>query len=351
MILTRYIYKEIIYSIIRLLSILLLIFLSDRFIRYLSKASSGDIPSEFILQFLLIKSLIVLNVILPLAFFLSILLVLGRLYSENEMVAMASCGIGVPTIIKKILWLSLFVSILVGIFSLFLKPWAEQQELTLKIEAERLADIAGIAAGRFKGFAHGKGAFYVEKLAEDEHTMQSIFIAYDNKDKKILVSSKEGYQRIEPKTHTRFIVLNNGTRYEGSAGETEFTAINFAEHQVRIDQKARRQQGIDLETVATQDLWQSDDVAYLAELQLRISAPLAVILFAPLAVLMSYTTPRQGRFNKLFFAIIIYFIYINMLEISHKWVAQETIPVWLGVWWVHLTVFIAELIIFIRRKV
>ncbi|MCP4695538.1 MAG: LPS export ABC transporter permease LptF [Gammaproteobacteria bacterium] len=351
MIITRYLYREITYTLLALTGILLLVFLSNRFIRFLAQASTGDLPSEFIYQLLALKLLAVLGSFLPLAFFLAILLSLGRLYVDNEMAAMGACGVGVPYVLRRIFVLSLGVALATALLTLFLAPWAERQEEKLKAKVESVADIAGIAAGRFKEFSRGKGIFYVKDLAEDRHTMQGIFVALDQPGKKTLLSSEQGRQIIDPETGSRYILMANGHRYDGIPGRADYTITRFEKQTVRIGQQARASRGTEPEALESEVLWNSTRPAYLAELQLRLSAPLAVILLAPLGVLMSHTTPRQGRYAKLFFALLIYFSYANLLQICQKWVEQDFIPVWLGVWWVHGVVLITVLaMLWYRRR-
>ena len=50
---------------------------------------------------------------------------------------------------------------------------------------------------------------------------------------------------------------------------------------------------------------------------------------------LSRTAPRQGKYAKLFVAILIYVIYSNLLGMSQTWVEQGTVPGMLGLWWVH----------------
>ena len=74
--------------------------------------------------------------------------------------------------------------------------------------------------------------------------------------------------------------------------------------------------------------------------------PLAAIVLAMLAVVLSRTTPRQGRFGKLFTAILAYIIYSNLLLVAQTWLQRGTIPPWLGLWWVHLLFATAALVLF-----
>ena len=337
MLLTRYIYRDIVMSMFALLSILLLIFLSHRFIRYLAQASMGNLPSEFIYKLLGLKMLVVLGIIIPLAFFLAILTTLGRLYSDNEIAVMSACGVGLPFLLKRISGLSVFFAMLVAVLSLYLSPWAEQQQAVLEKQAESMSDIAGIASGRFKEFNRGDGVFYVEKVAKDGHTMQNIFISVNRNGKQSVLVAKQGQQNNDLDSHSRMIDVSDGYRYEGNVGQAEYTITSFEEHSIRImpDDAAVRST-IDLDALNTDELWGNEGAGHIAELQMRLSAPLVLLLLAPLAVLMAYSNPRQGRYAKLLTAILLYFVYGNLLQVSQKWIENGNIPTYIGLWWVHL---------------
>jgi lipopolysaccharide export system permease protein len=64
--------------------------------------------------------------------------------------------------------------------------------------------------------------------------------------------------------------------------------------------------------------------------------PITTLLLAMLGVLISRTSPRQGRFAKLFIAILIYVIYSNVISIARSWIEQNEVSVEIGIWWVHL---------------
>ena len=64
--------------------------------------------------------------------------------------------------------------------------------------------------------------------------------------------------------------------------------------------------------------------------------PLATLLLPVLAVLLSRTSPRQGRFAKLFIAVLVFITYYNTLGVAHSWVARGEVPIQVGIWWVHI---------------
>jgi len=94
----------------------------------------------------------------------------------------------------------------------------------------------------------------------------------------------------------------------------------------------------------------SDNLEDKAELQWRVSIPLAALLLALLAVPLAYTSPRAGRFGKVAVAILIYIPYANLLVLMRKWIAAGSVPSWVGLWPVHLAV-IALIVVLLARRV
>jgi len=337
MIISRYFYREIIGSVFALLGILVLIYISHRFIRYLAEAASGGLPSEYIYQLLMLKLLSTLTVLIPLAFFLAILLTLGRMYSDQEMTALSACGIGLPFVLKKMLWLAVGFSLCIALCSFIINPWAEQQIENIRLEIRQLPEISGISAGKFTAFKNGMGVFYAEKISPDNQQMQQIFAALDKDDKSTVLVAETGYQEADESGQGRYLVLENGHRYEGRAGQADINTTVFKQHRLLISPQPSTRR-MDMKAEDNRSLWrkgQQGNINAFAELQMRLAIPLGLLLLAPLAVLISHTTPRQGRYARLFTAMLIYFSYNNLLEIAQKAVMQGNVPLSIGVWWVH----------------
>jgi len=331
LIIRRYFFREILYTLFALTALLILIYLSHRFMFYLVQASTGLIPAGFILQFLGLKLLSDMMVILPLSLFLSILLALGRLYKDNEIIALASCGIPVP--FSSILGLGVGFAFIIGLLSLIIAPWAKSQIEILKVQASAVAEITTISAGRFKEFGQGNGIFYVETLSSDNTRMEGIFVQATMSGKQIILTARQGYQKVQG--DALFMVLSQGHRYEGKEGTLEYVVTEFAEHTIKLPNPTAGAPQSRLIAVPTWELWKATDRATLAELQWRFSLPLTAILLTALAVPLSKTNPRQGQYAKLFTGIMISLIYNNLLSIAQKWTEKGDVPMWLGVWWVH----------------
>ena len=74
-----------------------------------------------------------------------------------------------------------------------------------------------------------------------------------------------------------------------------------------------------------------------------------MVLLAVLAVLLSRTSPRQGRFAKLFIAILIFVTYYNTLGVAMSWIQRDIVPAMVGLWWVHLVLMILIAVLAVRH--
>jgi len=342
LIISRYLFREILYNLLALTALLLLIYVSHRFMAYLVQASTGILPAAFIFQLVALRLLTDLMLILPLSFFLALLLALGRLYKDNEITAMAACGIPVP--VMSIFISSFIFAGVISLFSLILAPWAENQRDILITQLQTVADVGGIAAGRFKEFSQGKGTFYVEKLDNKTNTMQTLFVQVNLPKKRITLVAKQGYQIMDK--GELYLVLVDGHRYENQPGSLNYTITHFSEHHIRIPKKIDNHHGENQAALPTRSLFQKMAPVYQAELQWRLSLPIMVVLLAGLAIPISHTTPHQSHYFKIVIGILIYLIYNNLLSIFKKWVEREEISPWIGIGWVHLGLLLVILLLF-----
>lgn len=338
-IITRYLFREIIATLLALTILLVLIYISHRFMFYLVQAAAGQIPAEFILSLLGIKLLSDMMIILPLSFFLAILLALGRMYKDNEITALAACGIAVPQ--HSILFLGLILSLIVGSLSLFLAPWAETQMDILRQNAKTVAELQTFTAGEFKEYQRGQGVFYAQSIDADSKYMQNIFLQLDLRQKRVLIVAAQAKQTYNQ--HGQLVLLlEHGYRYERSHAALDYVITQFEQHSLHIPSNFANI-GRDHKSLSSVELWQSEQTLHQAELHWRLGLPIAVILLSALAVPISRTTPRQGQYAKIFAALLIYLLYQNLLNLGQKWLEQENIPLWLGLWWVHGIILIVVL--------
>ena len=93
-VLDHYIKSELLKTLSGVAIVLYLIFLSNQVVRFLGDVASGELPGTYLFILTVLASIRYLIILTPLAFYLSILLLFGRLYRDHEMASLAACGVG-----------------------------------------------------------------------------------------------------------------------------------------------------------------------------------------------------------------------------------------------------------------
>lgn len=314
---------------------LVLILTSGQLVRLYAKAASGGIPVDTILIILGLKTLSNLVIILPLAFYLAILISFSRLYRDNEITVLAACGLGQLRLLGPVMRITAVFTIIIGSLSLYIAPWMQGQTRQIVQKSEAKMNIQVVDAGKFRETPGGGGVIYVEKAKEDSDKLQNVFIHQRNKDSSSIISSASGYQRTDDKTGIRYLVLENGYRYDGQPGEGDYVVTQFKQHGIRLTDQELLSSSRAHRELSMLELWKSWKSYDVAEFQWRISTILLCIVLAVLALPLSKTSARQGRYTRLGLALLIYIIYTNLLNASRVWIERGEIPYAIGLWWVH----------------
>lgn len=330
-ILDKYLYKELTLTFMAVLLVLLLITFGTETARLLALAVEGRIPPSVVFEVLLLKIPPALEIILPLVALLSVMLVLGRLYQDQEMVVLNACGIGRRYFQLRVLLFMLPVALLTAWVSLWLSPWSFKQERELIAQAQVNAPLAGLVAGRFNSLPSGQGVLYAEKISP-QGELTSVWIQLNQAERDVILSAPRGFfEQIDGRLA---LVLLEGYSYEGLWRGEHLTHRRFERMDAFIPDIVADTSRPSRYEQTTLSLWHDPSAQNQALLQWRMAVPLSLILLALLAVKMSKTNPREGRFAKVFIAIVLYVVYNQLLVSSRGAVADGTLSPWLGLWWV-----------------
>jgi len=334
-ILDRYIFREITATWFGVTMVLLLILLTNQFARVLGDVAKGKLPKDAAFDVIGLSAAQYLTILVPIGLFLSVMIALGRLYRDSEMPAMMACRVGPSGIYRPLFWLLLPLAAGVAWLAIDGAPRALTAVDRIGAEARREADLASIEPGRFTIFGPNEAVVYGESVTP-EGEMQNVFMQrqVDNGEVEVVVAER-GEQVESEDPNTRLLVLHQGRRYEGIPGTSQFRVVEFLEH--GIPYALPRLQAADPRPRAMRyiDLLRSTELEHIAERQWRLSIPLSTIILALLAVPLSRSQPRAGRYGRLAIGLLVFIIYLNMLSAAKAWIEQATISPQLGLWWVH----------------
>lgn len=325
-VLDKMIIQDLLKTLLAVLAVIVVIIVSRKFIRILDEAIAGQVSNETLLSILGLKTIVASVEFLPVALFMSILMVLGRMYRDQEMAAVSSAGGGAGTIYRAVFLLVFPISILAVGLSLYLSPWAEARVDKLMEEGEESADVRGIAAGKFSEYSQGDLVFYVEKISADKK-MHKVFVQNRQHGTVAIISAETA--RLKDLPGGRYIIFEHGEQVQGQPGALNYVIEQFAEYAVRIETKASVAT-FNRQALAVDKLWGSDMKLYIAELQRRFSIPLGALLLSFVAVPLAQIAPRGGVYGNMLVGFLIYFSYGNLVRVNESWVINGTVPAWLG---------------------
>ncbi|MFP4607817.1 LPS export ABC transporter permease LptF [Thiohalospira sp.] len=342
-ILDRYLAREIGTNWVGAALVLTLIFAGQQVVRILDRVVSGELKGPVVLDLVGYTLLGNLTILLPFALYLAILLGIGRLYRDSEMAAMAACGYGELQAARTVGAFALVVTVVSLVWGLWGAPWAERSFQQTWEAASRTTGVAGLTPGAFNEFStrDGKGVLYAEGVERDTGELTGVFIRTPTAEERgeSVVVAAAGRQFRDPVSGRRFLELEDGTRYEGEPGRGDYRVTAFQRQRVHLP--APDPVAVDdLDTLPTAALMASDDPEYRAEFHWRLAIPLSTLPLALLAVPLARTSPRQGRYSRLFTALLLFMLYGNLMGLARGWVESGRVPEPVGLWWVHALVLV-----------
>ncbi|MBD1389116.1 LPS export ABC transporter permease LptF [Neiella sp. HB171785] len=340
MIVFRFLLIEVLKSTLAVFSVLMVVFISRELVSILADASEGKIAGAILFQLLSLNVPALATMILPLSLFLGILMALGRMYVQSEMVVLLATGVSEWYVTRVTLILAAVITIVTAFLTLYLVPVSKERELQLLEQAEADTNVQALVEGRFRQSKDGNTVIFVENISKRGNQLDKVFVAQMadgwSADKRgSLVLAEKGVLKEQPDGSVN-LELSNGERYEGSPSQQDYNRVTFDTYVIdakaQISERKRRK----LDAVPTTELYNSDDPERVAEFHWRIALPLAIPILTLLAVPLSVVNPRQGAFAKMLPAILLYLAYFIFLMAGRKALQSEAIPSWLGLWWVHL---------------
>jgi lipopolysaccharide export system permease protein len=337
----RYLSRELLLTFSAVSAVLLVIIMSGRFIKYLAQAAQGMLDPGVLLLIMLYRIPGFLELILPLGLFLGILLAYGRLYLDSEMTVLTATGMSPQRLVAYSLVPAALVAALVAWLSLALAPQGVAAVSTILNAQEALTEFDTLEPGRFQSMKNGTRVTYTERLSADRSELGGVFISDKQvssdgrKDRGItLLTAESGRQVIRP-DGSRYLILENGYRYDGNPGQANYRAIQYDTYGALLPSPEVSLEISEREAIPTHALLGDTSSRSTAELQWRLSIPLLVFVVTLLAVPLARVNPRQGRFLKLLPAVLLYMAYLALLIAMRGSLDKGHLPPALGLWWVH----------------
>lgn len=339
MILFRYFAKEVFSTMLAVAGIVLVISMGWRFNGYLNEAANGIWTKDILYLIMLYRLPDFLELILPISFFLALLLAYGRLYVDSEMIVLQACGLSTARLIEITLALSVFVMVATAITTMWLKPAGESRVEKIYTRQLNLTEFDTLVPGRFQKIRSGRRVTYTERV-DGKGILHNLFMneyrnsRFSGPKEVITVDAQTGDAFVDPNGN-RFLVLKNGTRYSGKPGDPNYRVVRYKEYGQLVTKANRKYHYGWFSSVPTPKLLENATPGNIAELNWRISMILICPMIAMMAIPLARVNPRQGRFTRLVPGMLLCFMYVISLSAGRAAIEKGQLPAWPGLWWIH----------------
>jgi lipopolysaccharide export system permease protein len=333
--------------------VLVTIMVTTLVIRILGYAANGAVNPEDALVLIALATLGYLAVLLTVSLFVATLIVLVRWYKDSEMIVWFASGLSITNLIRPILQFATPLIIIIALLALFVWPWANRESTLISQRFQQRDDVSMVSSGQFKESAKAERVFFIEELDVDKSEVKNIFVA-DSKNGRLSVAvSSTGFIQ-NSAGGEKSVVLHNGRRYEGQPTQPDFRILEFNEYSTKIRSKeALAPAPRDREKTINELLNESSPDMInpnRAELLWRIGLPLMALGLVLIAIPLAYVNPRLGNYTAMFYAVLIYLIYSNLLNLTQNFVAKGKVSMLVGIWPIHLLALLIAIFL-IRNRI
>ena len=328
MIISRYLLRQVALTTLIVTSFLTFIMIGGRLIKYFGIAAQGSLDVSALLLLVAYRMPDFLTLIMPLGFFTGLMLVFGRLYVDHEMAVLNASGVSRDSLGLKLWPLVLFLVVAEAGLTLFAAPWGFDNALKVMAEQTSKKGFDLVSPGRF--ITSGSYTFYAESQSPDHTSLLNVFVhqnAPNGSD--VIIVAKEAVRLIDPKRLSSIVELHKGRRYELKAGQLRYSEAQFATYRLNLnDAQAADVLSTATESMRTTDLIAQNDAKAHAELGWRISMPIMILIAVILCLPLSEVSPRQGRFLRLFPALLLFVaLVVGLLALKLR-IGKGILSVW-----------------------
>lgn len=314
MILRRYMTQQVAANTAIVLLFLMALMLGGRLIRYFGIAAEGRLDVGLLFAIIGYNIPTFLELILPLSFFIALMLVLGRMYVDQEMSVLFASGISRGRLTR------LMIPLITGLFvfqigiSFWAKPWglSNSEQIWQTQSLGSLLDLV-----RPKTFiSSGNYHLYVDEFDKEKRELKNLYVVQQQTDKNgkiakndVIITATRAYQVPSKDTDSSMqLDLFQGRRYELGTNNAKYNQASFEKYRITLEKPASEKiTETNVETQTTAKLLANTQKPEVkAELGYRFTMPWLIIIAAMLATPLAQVRPRQGRWLRLLPSVLIF---------------------------------------------
>ena len=337
-ILSKSLNMEVFRSSIGVLLIFFLLVVGSRIVGYFEQAAEGNIDPGIILSVITLRFPDFITLLIPLSFFLGLLITIGRLNSEGEIHGYFSAGLSKFNLIKFLLPQAFIYFFITLVLSLYIAPYTKNLSKDLLVIDSFEEQIDAIQSDEIVSLDDG-GFLYVQTA--DEGLIKGVKLFQVDEDNSFIVISDELLTTEKDKTIE--LNLKNGSFYGGLFSESSKIISNFNNFNFEIDKNMSQSNDLSLTK-----LFDYSSVSDQATFQWNISIPITILILLLYGIYISSSKPREGKFSFMLPGMLIYVSYLSLLILGREFISDNPGSIF-NLWFIH-GLFILFLFLYAYRE-
>ena len=337
-ILSKSLNMEVFRSSVGVLLIFFLLVVGSRIVGYFEQAAEGNIDPGIILSVIALRFPDFITLLIPLSFFLGLLITIGRLNSEGEIHGYFSAGLSKFNLIKFLLPQAFIYFFITLVLSLYIAPYTKNLSKDLLVIDSFEEQIDAIQSDEIVSLDDG-GFLYVQTA--DEGLLKGVKLFQVDEDNSFIVISDELLTTEKDKTIE--LNLKNGSFYGGLFSESSKIISNFNNFNFEIDKNISQSNDLSLTK-----LFDYSSASDQATFQWNISIPMTILILLLYGIYISSSKPREGKFSFMLPGMLIYVSYLSLLILGREFISDNPGSIF-NLWFIH-GLFILFLFLYAYRE-
>ena len=332
---------EVLLSTIGVLLIFFFLVVSSRFVGYFEQASEGLIDPNLVFKVVFLRFPDFITLLLPLSFFLGVIITVSRLYSDREIFGYLAGGLSENDLVKYLFPQAMFFFLITLSLSIFLAPYTKELSKEILSLDTIQEQFESVRPKELFSFNENDGFIHVEN--KENNILAEVIIFIQNDDySSLIIAENLIHEDLSSKTNLDF---KDGVLYQDIFNQNSSFVSYFGELSVPINNSKNTISGLSLSKLFDFSIKSSK-----SQTQWNLSIPLTIFVLLIYAVNFSKVEPRQGRFSVLVPSIFIYILYLSLLILARDSFDEGSIASQNYIWYVHLIFLLFAIFLLFRKN-